>query len=30
MFAENAIRYEASLTFIGGRFKGLLSAIQGN
>ena len=30
MFAENAIRYEASLTFLGGRFKTLLSSIQGN
>ena len=28
-FAENAIRYEAGLTFITGRIKTLMSAIQG-
>ena len=28
-FAENAMRYEAGLTFISGRIKGLLTAIQG-
>lgn len=28
-FADNAMRYEASLTFINARIKGLLSAIQG-
>jgi len=28
-FADNAMRYEASLTFINSRIKGLLSAIQG-
>ncbi len=29
-FADNAIRYEASLAFIGGRIKTMLTAIQGN
>ena len=28
-FAENAIRYEANLTFINGQLKALLAAIQG-
>ena len=28
-FSENAIQYEAGLTFIGGKIKTLLSAIQG-
>ncbi len=28
-FADNAIRYEASLTFINGQIRSLLSAIQG-
>lgn len=28
-FAENAMQYEASLTFLSGRFKGLISAIRG-
>jgi flagellar basal-body rod protein FlgB len=28
-FADNAIRYEAGLTFVTGRFKGLLDAMQG-
>jgi len=28
-FAENAMQYEASLQFIGGQFKTMLSAIQG-
>jgi flagellar basal-body rod protein FlgB len=28
-FSDNAMRYEASLTFINSRIKGLLSAIQG-
>lgn len=28
-FADNAMRFEASLTFINSRIKGLLSAIQG-
>ena len=28
-FADNAIRYEASLTFINGQIKKLMSAIQG-
>jgi len=28
-FADNAIRYEAGLTFISSQIKGLLSAIQG-
>lgn len=28
-FAENAIQYEASLNFISGQFKTMLSAIQG-
>lgn len=28
-FAENALQYEASLQFIGGQFKTMLTAIQG-
>ena len=28
-FADNALRYEASLTFLGGKFKGLMAAIKG-
>ena len=28
-FAENAMRYEASLTFLGGKFKGLMTALKG-
>jgi flagellar basal-body rod protein FlgB len=28
-FADNAIRYEASLTMISGQIKNLLAAIQG-
>lgn len=28
-FAENALRYEAALTFIGGRIRGLRQAIKG-
>lgn len=28
-FAENAIRYQASLEFLGGRIRGLISAIKG-
>jgi len=28
-FAENAIRYEANLTFINSQLKALLAAIQG-
>jgi flagellar basal-body rod protein FlgB len=28
-FGENAIKYQASLRFLDGRFKGLLSAIRG-
>jgi flagellar basal-body rod protein FlgB len=28
-FAENALRYQASLTFLGGKFKGLMAAIKG-
>ncbi len=28
-FAENAFRYQASLTFLGGKFKGMLAAIKG-
>ena len=28
-FAENALRYEASLTFLGGKFKGLMTALKG-
>lgn len=28
-FAENAIRYQASLTFLGGKFKSMLSALKG-
>jgi len=29
-FSENAVRYQATLRFIGGTFKGLLTAIKGN
>lgn len=28
-FAENALRYEASLTFLNGKFKGLITALKG-
>ncbi len=28
-FAENALRYQATLTFLNGRIKGLLTAIKG-
>lgn len=28
-FAENAMRYQATLTFIDGKFKGLMSAFRG-
>jgi len=28
-FAQNAVQYQASLDFLGGRFKGLTSAIKG-
>lgn len=28
-FAENALRYQASLTFLDGRFKGLMAALKG-
>ena len=28
-FAENAVRYQATLTFLGQRFRGLLTAITG-
>ncbi|VAW53082.1 Flagellar basal-body rod protein FlgB [hydrothermal vent metagenome] len=28
-FAENALRYQASLTFLSGKFKGMLAAIKG-
>jgi flagellar basal-body rod protein FlgB len=28
-FAENAVRYQASLTFLGGKFRALLTAITG-
>ncbi len=28
-FAENALRYQASLTFLSGKFKGLKAAIKG-
>lgn len=28
-FAENAIRYQASLEFLGGRIRGLINAIKG-
>ncbi len=28
-FSENAIRYQASLTFLEGKFKGMLAAIKG-
>jgi len=28
-FAENAIQYQASLTFLNGKFSGLMSAIRG-
>ena len=29
-FARNALQYQASLTFLGGRIKGLLTAIRGD
>jgi len=28
-FAENALRYQASLTFLDGKFKGMMAAIKG-
>ena len=28
-FAENALRYQASLTFLDGKFKGLMAALKG-
>ncbi len=28
-FADNALRYQATLKFLGGRFKGLMTAIRG-
>lgn len=28
-FAENAVRYQATLRFLGGRFKGLMGALKG-
>lgn len=28
-FAENAVHYQATLRFLGGRFKGMISAIKG-
>ncbi len=28
-FAENALRYQASLTFLGNKFKGMMAAIKG-
>ena len=28
-FAENAMRYEASLTFLTGKFKGMITALKG-
>jgi len=28
-FAENALRYQASLTFLDGKFKGLIAALKG-
>ena len=28
-FMENAVQYQATLSFLGGRFKGLLTAIKG-
>ncbi len=28
-FADNALRYQASLTFLDGKFKGLISALKG-
>lgn len=28
-FAENAMRYEASLTFLSGKFKGMMTALKG-
>jgi len=28
-FAENALRYQASLTFLDGRFKGMIAALKG-
>jgi flagellar basal-body rod protein FlgB len=29
-FAENAVRYQATLKFLGGKFKGLRAAIRGD
>ena len=29
-FAENAVRYQATLTFLGNKFRGLLTAITGS
>lgn len=29
-FAENALRYQASLTFLEGKFKGLMTALKGD
>ena len=29
-FAENAVRYQATLTFLGSKFRGLLTAITGS
>jgi flagellar basal-body rod protein FlgB len=29
-FAENAVRYQATLTFLNSKFRGLLTAIMGN
>lgn len=28
-FAENALRYQASLQFLGGKFKGMITALKG-
>lgn len=28
-FAENALRYQASITFLDGKFKGMMSALKG-
>lgn len=28
-FAENALRYQASITFLDGKFKGIMSALKG-
>ncbi len=29
-FAENAVKYEASLTFLNGRIRGIMTALKGN